>query len=86
MTIIVESEVRAIRSAEEFSYAPEQIIRGRGGIPVENAHRWDLSYTQNRELSWLKFNERVLLEAADPTVPLIERLRFALPGCNIIFE
>ena len=44
---------------------------------MENAPGCDLSYTQNRELSWLKFNERVLHEAADPTVPLIERLRFA---------
>ncbi|WP_432713058.1 polyphosphate kinase 1 [Pedobacter sp.] len=30
----------------------------------------------NRELSWLYFNERVLQEAADETVPLIERIKF----------
>ncbi|WP_367866347.1 polyphosphate kinase 1 [Pedobacter sp. WC2423] len=30
----------------------------------------------NRELSWLYFNERVLQEATDETVPLIERIKF----------
>ena len=33
-------------------------------------------YMQNRELSWLTFNQRVLDQGADPNVPLIERMQF----------
>ena len=34
------------------------------------------SYFQNRELSWLRFNERVLLEATEERVPDLEKLKF----------
>ncbi len=41
-------------------------------------------YYFNRELSWLKFNQRVLQEAIDPANPLLERLKFiAIAASNM---
>ena len=40
----------------------------------------DFSYTQNREISWLRFDDRILDEAYDKTVPAFERLKF----CEIV--
>ena len=43
----------------------------------------EMSCFENRELSWLKFNERVLEEAADPKVPTCERLTFQIGRAHV---
>jgi polyphosphate kinase len=46
-------------------------------IKTSNARDMELSpFLTDRELSWLSFNERVLELAEDPTVPLLDRVRF----------
>ncbi|HEX7778540.1 MAG TPA: hypothetical protein VF424_04845, partial [Vicinamibacterales bacterium] len=50
----------------------------------EHAH--DPGLFLSRELSWLAFNERVLAEAADPAVPLLERVKFAAIAASNLDE
>ena len=40
----------------------------------------------NRELSWLDFNQRVIELAADDSLPLLERVRFAAIGSSNLDE
>ncbi len=60
----------------ESSITPPENLEQETSTEIEIADPKTPIHIVPRELSWLSFNERVLQEAADPTTPLIERMRF----------
>lgn len=53
-------------------------------IPLKREHLNNSHFYLNRELTWLEWNERVLSQALDEGVPLLERIRFAaIAGSNL---
>ena len=60
---------------------PEKAEKGKAAkAEHDEEDERDFSYTQNREISWLRFDDRILDEAYDESVPVFERLKF----CEIV--
>lgn len=66
---------RPLRGLNGQMHMPSKIEKKQKAAKLRKPTR-DFSYTQNRELSWLRFDNRVLDEAFDESVPLFERLKF----------
>ena len=66
---------RPLRGLNGQMHMPSKIEKKQAAAKLRKPPR-NFSYTQNRELSWLRFDNRVLDEAFDETVPLFERLKF----------
>lgn len=68
-------DYRPLRGLNGQMHMPSKIEKKQAAAKLRKPPR-DFSYTQNRELSWLRFDNRVLDEAFDESVPLFERLKF----------
>lgn len=66
---------RPLQGLNGQMHMPSKIEKKQAAAKLRKPPR-DFSYTQNRELSWLRFDNRVLDEAFDESVPLFERLKF----------
>ncbi len=65
------------KKAPEYKRLPQPVIEKPYPLPVRlDESLEDPSLFFNRELNWIEFNRRVLEEAMDPSVPLLERVKF----------
>ncbi|MBE5024753.1 polyphosphate kinase 1 [Olsenella sp. DSM 107455] len=75
-----EKNGKAAVKAETHAKEPKAGKAAKGEKKADRATERDFSYTQNREISWLRFDDRILDEAYDESVPVFERLKF----CEIV--
>jgi len=84
---IPELPVDAVPAVKRRPTKGKRAVAPVTAVDGESAPQFDLSDSQwylNRELTWLEFNQRVLHEAEDPRIPLLERLKFlAIVSANL---
>ena len=65
------------KKAHEPAMLPQPVVERPYPVPANlDEGLEDPSLYFNRELNWIEFNRRVLEEALDPSVPLLERVKF----------
>lgn len=79
-TITSSEQARQSQQSQQSGQSSNSTSPAQVGAPTADSEDQDAPktapYLQNRELSWLTFDERVLDQGADETVPLLERLNF----------
>src|SRR6056297_1338574 len=85
-----KKEKRSTQNKSESAPNPKDIgkqkIDGSGKKPHDHLAKKGPEYFMNYELSWLEFNWRVLAQAEDSQMPLLERIKFIGIVCSNLDE